>query len=264
MHKVIWAALLLVAGGCSGNYILTVPDQLAPAGGEATAVIRVQRNEFAGYPKAVKDSAIRFQVDGNELRAAYTDKKGYAGAAVPVGNKLGKFYLHVQHLDRTGVDAEAWAPCYVWDPQEYLVAVDLDGLPTGASAKDAAAAVSRVAKSAHVVYFTHEDVDEHGELRRRLEQSGYPDGPVLKWQQEGWHVARTKLNVPYLVIEPRLVSTLSPLRKQFPNFTAGICTRPLAAKAFAQAGLKVTVVGNAKADPSAAHLNNWSRVEFKP
>ena len=33
-------------GGCGGQYILTVPDQLAAEGGDAVAVVRLQRSEF--------------------------------------------------------------------------------------------------------------------------------------------------------------------------------------------------------------------------
>ena len=77
LMAVLSAAL---GGGCGGQYILTVPDQVAPAGGQAATVARLQRSEFGSFAPPVKKAALRFQADGGPLRGAYTDSQGYAAA----------------------------------------------------------------------------------------------------------------------------------------------------------------------------------------
>ena len=79
MKSVVYMALL-AAGvcGCSGEYIMTAPEQVASAGGEAMLVMRLQRREFAFYTPPADKKPIRFQIGKGPLRGAYTDALGYA------------------------------------------------------------------------------------------------------------------------------------------------------------------------------------------
>ena len=220
----------------------------------------------------MREAAIQFQVAGCPERGAYTDKIGYAGATVPVPKEPGRFDLVVSHLDFEGEEVSATVPLYVWDPAKGVVAVDLDSLPgprrtwldssranwtrmTGGTAPpsgakavaDARRALARVAAGANVLYLTRQDVRKHPALHNGLRVRGYPDGPVLLWQRNRWHIVRTgRFRVPRVVIESRLVSQLSELRKAFPRMGLGISATSLASKSFAEAHLRCVVVGGAK------------------
>jgi len=55
----------------------------------------------------------------------------------------------------------------------------------------------------------------------------------------GWY------RIPRIVVESRLVSQLARLRRDFTNLALGVCDSALAAKAFAEAGMTVLMVGGA-------------------
>jgi hypothetical protein len=245
-------ALLVACGvhlcGCGGYYILTVPDQLAPAGGDATAVIRLQRNDFFVMAFGVEDAPMRFRAGGGTERAAYTDDLGYAGTTVPAPERPGRYALSVALQDVEGEEIGAEAPMYVWDRGRDVIAVDLDCLPRKGSdrAPQAAAALRKLSERANILYFTRESVRRHKQLHARLEGGGYPDGPILLWQRQRWHIVRGRWNIPRIVIESRLVSQLPSLRKTFPRLEAGVGRCALSAKAFDEAGVRVVVVGDAK------------------
>lgn len=246
------AGLLSAAvGGCGGHYILTVPDQVAPAGGEATTVVRLQRNDFFVLSLAVKEAAMRFQVAGRLERGAYTDKFGYAGTVVPVPAEPGVYPMRVSHLDIHGDEVTAEADAYIWPPDRPAVAVDLDCLPglwLGDS-KDASAALRRLIVEANLIYMTRQSTRHHRRIKRTLAKAGYPKGPVLLWRRQRWHISREgRFKLPRVVIESRLVSQLAELRKALPGLAAGVCDSSLAAKSLAAAGLKVILIGSARPD----------------
>lgn len=265
----------LLTGGCGGYYTLTVPDQVAPAGGEAVAVARLQRNDFLFVDVAAREAAIQFKVADCRERGAYTDKIGYAGAAVPVPADVGRYEMVVSHLDFEGEEVVANVPLYVWDPAKVVVAVDLDSLPRSGrsflestratwsrlsrgmiapppSGREAVAAarraLGRVAGGANVLYLTREKVAAHAAMHEWLTTAGYPDGPILLWQRQRWHIVRQgRFRIPRVVIEARLVSQLAELRKAFPKMGLGITATSLASRSFAEAGLRCVVIGGAKA-----------------
>lgn len=251
-RSMLGAALAaLAASGCGGQYIVTVPDQIAPAGGEATAVVRLQRNDFFVLAPAVKSAAIRFRVADGPEKGAYTDKLGYAGTTVPVPAKAGRYRLMVSHLDDYGDEVVAAAPVYVWQPDRQLVAVDMDCLPGLwlGSSEQAARAMRRLVVGANLLYLTRQSAGRHAQAHKTLTQAGYPDGPILTWQRQRWHIVREgRFNLPRVVVESRLVSQLPEIRRVFPKMTLGVCDSALAAKAFAAAGMQVALVGGAAAD----------------
>jgi len=259
---------LLLSGGCGGNYVLTVPDMVAPASGKAVAVVRLQRADFLYVPMAVKNALIQLQVGDEPHRGAYTDALGYAGTTLPAPAKPGRYKLQASHSDHWGdeVRAESWA--YVWDANAPAVAVDLDCLP-GMSlgfSKQSSLALVRAAKGANILYLTRRSSSSHAKLHAQLAKAGYPDGPILEWQRQYWHIVRDGkyYNMPRVVVENRLVSQLPDIRAMLPGLTMGICEDSLAAKAFAESNMRVVVVGSAQVEAKdVVRRASWSELAEK-
>jgi len=255
----------VVAGGCGGHYTLTAGDHIGPAGEYAPVVVRLQRNDFFVLDLPVKDAAMRLRVDEGLERGAYTDKLGYAGTTVPTPAQPGRYPLHVDHMDIEGDEVATEAAMYVWDAARPAVAVDLGALPQSweDDAPVAREALHRLAERANILYLTREDVDRQQDLHDRLSAGGYPNGPILLWQRERWHIVRDgELRLPRIVVEARLVSQLPDLREMFPNLSLGIGTTPIAARAFCAAGMRSILVGPLKEEcPEAMRVDSWQAVE---
>ena len=163
----------------------------------------------------------------------------------------GRYELTVAHLDRHGDEVTAAAPAYAWDPNRPVIAVDMDFLPGlvfGSSAQ-ASRALRSLTAGGHLLYVTRQSTGRHASTRKALTRAGYPDGPILTWQRQRWHIVREgRFNLPRVVVESRLVSQLPEIRELFPKLTAGVCDGKLAAKAFSGAGMKVVMVGSAPAN----------------
>jgi len=261
---------LLASSGCGssfGEYILTVPDMVAPAGGEGVAVMRLQRNDFVVIAPPVKQAAIRLAVGEGLQRGAYTDDLGYAGTTLPVPARPGRYELKVAHLDRWGDEVTATAPAYVWDPNAPAVAVDLDSLPglSPGFSRQSSRALARAVKGANILYLTRRRASGHAELHKRLIGAGYRDGPILEWRRQHWHIVREgKYNMPRVVVESRLVSQLPDLRRMLGGLKTGICRDSLAAKAFAEAGMRVVIVGDARVEAKdVVRRASWSELADK-
>jgi len=240
-----WIVLAALLGGCGGQYVLTVPDQFAPAKGETTPVVRLQRNDFFVLDLPVKGAAMRFRLADGPLRGAYTDALGYAGANLAAPAEPGRHELSVDHMDFEGDEVGRKGRVYVRPSDARLVAVDVECLPPPGhkDADAAAAALRKLASNGGVLYMTRESPDRHGRIHDRLDLSEYPDGPVLLWQREAWHVVREgRFNLPRVVIESRLVSQLGELKKAFPKLAVAVCQTALAARAFSAAGLQCVIL----------------------
>lgn len=287
MKRFAWLWIgLAPLGGCGGHYLLLVPDQLAPAGQETVPVTRLLRNDFFVLNLPVRDAVIEYRLGEAKERAAYTDDIGYAATAVPVPTKLGRYDLTVRHMDYESEVVETDVPLYVWDRAMPVVAVDLDSLPrttvdrwsalkqsltfysarpkkdsaaeaaaptAEAGMQAAAAALKQIAQRANILYMTRQDVRDHASLHEWLARGGYPDGPVLLWQRQTWHIVREgTYRIPKIVIESRMVGQLGEIRKQFPKLTTGVTAAGLSAKGFTDAGLKAVVIGAPLAAPAGS------------
>jgi hypothetical protein len=246
--------------GCSGEYSITAPDVVAPAGGEAPVVVRMQRNDFLVLDVPVEQAPVRLRIGDAQRRFAYTDKFGYAGTAVPAPGQPGRYTLSVFHQDSNeGDEVYGSGLAYVWDSGRPATAVDLDCLPlTGEQSAAAAASLKQRSRAAHVAYFTRQSTDEHDRLHDELEAAGFPDGPILLWKREYWHITSGTWNIPKVVVESRLVSQLDELKKMFPKLDAGIAGCPLSAQTFLDAGLRTIVVGNAEVHGEVRRAADWS------
>ena len=257
--------------GCGGEYILSVPDQVAPAGGGANVVIRLERYEFASFRMSVEGAPMRFQVGDLLEVGAYTDEMGftgllteagYAGTAVGVPEAEGTYVLTVSLQDDEGDEAHAAVPVYVWSRRSALTAVDVDALPRAdeMGAVSAKAALDAIAASSHVVYLTQDDVGEKSVVREKIIKAGYPDGPVFTWRRSYVHFVRTgPLRLPQFVRESRLVMHLRYLKALFPGLACGICTTSDAAGELARAGITPVLVGRADAEGlTVTRRQDWS------
>lgn len=264
MRNGLLVLVLLAAawmGGCGGHYTLTVGDHVGPAAQYAPVVVRLQRNDFFVLDLPVKDAAMRLRV-GEELeRGAYTDKIGYAATTVPTPAEPGRYPLHADHMDKEGVEVAAQASMYVWDPQRPVVAVDLNALPPNwvDEAHAARAGLKRIAQQANIIYLTRERIREQVDLHDALTAGEYPDGPILLWQREQWHIVRDdKYKFPRVIVEDRLVSQLPELRQMFPGLTMGIASSPMAAEGLYDAGLTPVVIGGAGGEQShVIRFDSW-------
>jgi len=248
-RSIMWclAVVSLSAGGCSGQHAFTVPDQVATVGGETATVVRLTRQEFASLYLPVREALVRFQAESGPQRGAFTDKQGYAFAAVPVGSTTGMFYMHLAYTSNLrGDEYDTYVPTYVWDPQCSVTAIELDALPLNQMAGPSQDAMAKLAGGSYIIYFTPEAVSKHEELHRRLKQAGYPDGPIFQWQREAWRVEKDpKTGIPHLVMAGKMVSTLEYLRVQFPHLQAGVASTRLGRGTFEDAGMKVLTLQQA-------------------
>lgn len=265
--------LPVIVAGCGGDYILTVPDQLSAAGGDVTVVARLQRNDFLVLNLASVKSYLRFQIGDGIERSASTDKLGYSAVRMPMPEKPGRYDLAIRYQDDDGDEISKTQGAYAWDPDRPVIAVDMDQLPrrrakltkgrkgwwTGmvkytvdllpraepADAPSATAAMAKLAEKANILYLTRRAVVNHLQCRSELAQHGYPDGPVLMWRRQRWHLVPGRFKIPKVVVEARLVSQLDELRKTFSNMWVGISKSSLAGKAFVEAGMTAVIIGNA-------------------
>ncbi|MFP3938203.1 MAG: hypothetical protein ACLFVW_07650 [Phycisphaerae bacterium] len=256
--------LTVTLAGCGGQYILTAPEQIAPAGGQVRAVVRLQRQEFFRLTPAVENALLRFSADDGPVRAAYTDADGYAGANVPAPPDPGRYALTVAHQDDEGEQFTKSTPLFVLPADATIVAVDADCLGDGEQGASAVAALRTVADDANILYMTQADISEHDRLRQRLQQRNYPDGPILLWQRRRWRLTEGKWRIPKIEFEDRLVSQLAELREDLPGLSYGICRGPKAAAAFAEAGLETIVVGDKDVpDEHVSWRSSWDELAEK-
>lgn len=261
-RMMILAMLLLPCGGCGGYYILSVPDQLGRTDGNVVPVARLQRNDFFVLALSQSGAPLRFRIDDGVLRASSTDKLGYAAVDMPLPEEPGRYPLYVSMQDPTGEEMHQTVPVYVWDSATPVVAVEFDALPTAFSPESgqAAQALATLAETNKILYLTRQERPNQEIAHEHLLDEGFPDGPVLLWQRERWHIVREgKLKIPRIEVESRLVSQLPSLINEFPRFRVGICRSELAAKAFADAGLDVIVIGNPNVQGrTILHRTGWA------
>lgn len=257
------AALVWAAGGCGGYYTLTLSDHVAAAGDTAVIVARLHRNDFFVLDLPMRGMPMRFRIGGGEERGGYTDKIGYAGTTVPTPDVPGRYLLTADVSDHEGEEVGSQAYAYVWEADKPVLAVDLSCLPDLAHPQRGAAkaVLERFAKTGHVLYVTRKAVKEHELAHSKLMACGYPDGPVLLWRRERWHLVTGKYKMPYVVVESRLVSQLAEIKKVFPKLQRGLCDSDIAAEAFVAAGLSPAVVGKSYSTYLATCYDSWQALD---
>ena len=252
MFRVLLCCMMtLTILGCSGQYVMTAPDQIAPAGSLAPTVVRLRRHELTFLTLPVKKGPLRFSVADCPLRCAYTDNSGYAVVAVPVPEKPGIYAVTIATQDISGDEYSRDFPVYVWDKDRDIVAVELEAIPLdGKEASAAAAALTRIVGDSSVIYLTSGSVNDYEKIHRRLAALNLPDGPLLPWRRSDWRGSR-------------MSSQLSQLRQQFTNLNVGICRSSSAANTFSAEGMECIVVGNETVKGAKIATRNWADLTEK-
>ena len=247
MSRTPWIGLCVgLLAGCGGQYVITVGDQVAPAGGEAAVVVRLQQHEFSDVKRNIEHAPMRLRIDDGPERGAFTDELGFAGTTVRAPAEPGKFRLTVAMQDAAGDEASRDAPVYVWKKDAAVAAVDLDALPEvgESAAAEARTALSRTAEKYKLLYLTRTDVYDLAPARQKFEAAGYPSGPILVWQRRYRHFARSgSLRLPQVITESKLMTSLSYLRELFPNLKVAVCGSEAASKPFREAGISAVIIG---------------------
>lgn len=250
------SALLWLLGGCGGELRLVAPDQLAASGAKSDTVLRLLRNEFGGLMLPLKEAPLQVRVEQGPMVSARTDDKGYAALSVPVGEQPGLFHVRVDLLDNHGREFRRFVPVYVMDPKMAVVAVDYEAVRDPKNIVAVREALARIASNAYLVYFTDKPVASHVALHSHLREARLPDGAVVGWEQQAWHISGEGVN-RRLVIEERLVSPLAYLRVKFPQMRWGLASSPASARAFLDAGMKAYMV-TAEKPPKGALARPWN------
>jgi hypothetical protein len=224
-----------LAGGCSGQYEMAASDQLVPAGAQAPAAARLTRQEFWVYRRPIRQSPVRFWMDDQPQRAAFTDRKGYAAVNVPAPAQEGAYPLVIAYQDTDGDEVWVQRTAYVWPAEAQLAAVDLDQIDLRKPG-DWPGALGELAKQARLVYLTSRSAEQTPQLHARLQQAGLPDGPILLWDTRSLNDA---------------AALLTQLRGQFPNLGAGV-GKGRSARVFEQSDLQVRTLESLKPEPAAA------------
>jgi hypothetical protein len=245
LRAIVAVSLAVGLAGCGGHYVLSAPDQVAPAGQDAPIVIRLQRNDFFVMDMAWEDAPIRFRINQGPQRAAYTDEEGYAGTLVPAPAEPGRHVLSIDYKDLDGQDVFGQAAVFVFNPSLPMVAVDFESLKLDdwwQPDSEAAEALRKIATVADIVYLTRWDVDKHQRAYELLRVANCPIGPLLRWERRRYKVVPGRFGMPKLEFGAHLVSQLDALMETFPGLAVGITNSPLSATAFAEAGLRTYMV----------------------
>ncbi|MCJ7544525.1 MAG: hypothetical protein MUP47_08195 [Phycisphaerae bacterium] len=275
MHRLAaWIVLAGLCGGCGGGYRLSAADSLAPVGGQAPVVVRLQYRELPFFTPPANAEALRFRVAEGPLRAARTDKNGYASAIVPAPQAAGIYPMAVALQDIEGQEANWELRIFVWDPRRPIVAVDVAALVhRGRGAVEAQAALARVAQKANILYLTDEPITKFPKLHQALAAAGLPDGPILPWAAEGWWQQEGWWRTEEWWQWERwrwgwwrskaILSPLAGLREVFPALQVGIAASPLAVQAFEQAEMKCLLVGSIRGVGEGVTSTSWGELAEK-
>ncbi len=244
--------------GCGGQYEITLPEQVMPAGQDSTVVVRIQKSEIGDLMPAAGDMPVWVRVENGRIRGAITDKGGYAAVSVKAPSQPGKYHVTVGVADKDGKQAEVFAPLWAMDPYLPMVVVDMECLPPLGKSQGAAEALARVAETSSILYVTVRPESQRQRSHELLAAAGYPEGPISTWQRGVVHVSGAQV-----LLEDRLVSLLPTLRKQFARFAIGVTDGQLGAEAMTRAGLNCIVVTPAKMGehyPKGVVERSWAEI----
>ena len=191
-----WLAVAAVsAGGCS-PYVLTVEDRLCPVGEDIKLIGKLEIRGVGVWNKGLDDRELSFYIDDRLVDRDDTNDDGYADVKRRF-RRAGTHRLTVVYADPdTGArKATGAARVFVWDEQDPILIVDIDGTISRANPAGlfnagpdrstpmprAPGTLRRLADRFRVVYLTARPRDLLDKTRDWLRHSGFPGGPVLTW-----------------------------------------------------------------------------------
>ncbi len=255
MRQTILVLATAILGGCSGEYILTAPDAAVLAGQDAPVVVRLQRREVWRYAPPQTGAAVTFRLGEGSPQCARTDGAGYAALSIKAPDRSGQYDVSLYHQDINGDSVKGLAAIYVLSPDRPLAVVDMDSLPRGdKEAAPAVGALVRMQLTADVIYVTEKYAGRPGRAHELLTRYGYPNGPVVPYSQaRRWRQWRRSGGT----------DAMEELGRRFPKLRWGITADAASAEAFSNAGLKVLIVGKAKARiKDAERFASWADMKI--
>ncbi|MDY7010755.1 MAG: hypothetical protein SVV80_08395 [Planctomycetota bacterium] len=254
MRRIILLLTTAILGGCSGEYILTAPDAAVLAGQDAPLVVRLQRRELWRYAPPQTGAAVTFQLGEGSPQCARTDEAGYAALSIKAPGQPGQYNVALYHQDINGDSAKGAAAIYVLAPDKPIAVVDTDSLPrSDKQVAQAVGAIVRIQLTAQVIYVTKKYSGRPARARELLTGHGYPDGPVVPYSgtRRWWKRHRSGADA------------MEELHRRFPKLRWGITDDDDAAEAFANAGLKVLIIGREKVEiEDVERFGSWAEVKI--
>ena len=167
MREVVLICVLAAAvGGCGGQYVLTVPDQLAPAGGECRWSCGCNDTSLPAWRWPARRRPYGCALARGRCERLSRTSSVTPGALLPAPPMPGRYLLTVGHMDTSCREVQTTVPLFVWPKTAAVVAVDFDSLPMGGgSSKEvqaAAVAMKELSLRANILYLVREDVCRAG------------------------------------------------------------------------------------------------------
>ena len=267
MRLVATILLMFFLSGCSGEYILTAPDVVCPAGEKAALIFRLQRREFWRITSPQKNATVMVHLPDGATRCALTDKNGYAAVAFVVPSRSGVYQVRFYYQDVEGQELSAKGNVYSLSKDDRFVVVDMDSLPkSGLDLSSACLALKRLSQNVHLIYVSEKLGYTPAAARGLLRMRGYPEGPVVcfnkipQWYQyrlcrQGWRVRAVK--------PTRTDDNLTHLYNRLKKPTYAITADDLTARTFLNIGMKVIFVGKDSVG-EAMTVDSWKEVGNLP
>ena len=267
MRLTVIILLTLFLSGCSGEYILTAPDVVCPAGEKAALIFRLQRREFWKITPPKKNATVMVHLPDGTVRCALTDENGYAAVAFIVPSRCGVYQVRFYYQDVEGQELSAKGNVYSLSMDDRFVVVDMDSLPrNGPDLSSACLALKRLSRNAQLIYVSEKLGYTPATARGLLRIRGYPEGPVVyfnkipRWYQyrlsrQGWRVRAVK--------PTRTDDALTHLYNRLKKPTYAITADDLTARTFLNIGMKVIFVGR-NGIGEAMTVNSWEEVGNLP
>jgi len=177
MRLTVIILLTLFLSGCSGEYILTAPDVVCPAGEKAALIFRLQRREFWKITPPKKNATVMVHLPDGTVRCALTDENGYAAIAFIVPSRCGVYQVRFYYQDVEGQELSAKGNVYSLSMDDRFVVVDMDSLPrSGTDLSSACLALKRLSQNAQLIYVSEKLGYTPATARGLLRIRGYPKG----------------------------------------------------------------------------------------
>jgi len=189
---VAWVAGFVV--GCQSQYHLTVEDRVCRRGNKIRLIGKLEYRGVAVWHKGLDDRTLTFRVDGRTIGSDDTNSEGYAREKHRF-KTVGQHRLTVTYEDKGRPVVETSAAVFVWDEDDVILIVDIDGTVAKTRMLDlvspfgdhspamagAAEVLGRLAQRFRIVYLTARPRELIAKTRRWLGRRGFPKGPVLTW-----------------------------------------------------------------------------------
>jgi hypothetical protein len=252
---------LFSATGCRGP-MLSVDDAVNLAGSRTNLTAYLGWEPVMSLRLDIAQVPVDFFVNGEKVGTATTDRRGIAVLETDVGPDTTNFEVAAR-VD--GRDLRADGRVFQWDRDRLVIILDVDNtieltdyrrllltneIPQSKPFDGSVDALQELAKRYYIVYMSGRTRGMLAQTRGWLQQSQYPDGPVIVMR-----------NLRQMIFQGTFKKQrLAELRKTWPTLLIGIGDKPLDSDAYGQNKLlSLMVKTNVKHDfgEHAYVFDNW-------